>query len=80
MSRSITIRRWHVELHQRALHLQQIPDPNCPDCVGYGGWWDGGPDGESPEPVACHCTDHLRHWRIPLWRRDRSQCSDIAPF
>ncbi|MFB7500086.1 hypothetical protein ACFC09_36305 [Streptomyces sp. NPDC056161] len=73
-------RRWRVELYQRAVHLQQIPDPNCRYCDGAGGWWDGGYDGESPEPVTCHCTDRLRHYRIPLWRRTTADYATEAPF
>ena len=76
----IRIGRWHIELYQRAIHVQQIPDPECPACDGEGGWWDGGYGCESPEPVTCSCTERLRHLRIPLWRRTQADYTAEAPF
>lgn len=76
----IRIGRWTVEVYQRAIHIQQVPNPNCRDCGGEGGWWDGGWDGESPEPVPCACTARLRHYRLPLWRRPSFDYSTEAPF
>lgn len=61
--------RWEIDWHQRAIHIQEIPDPNCDSCHGDGGWWDTTVSRIYPDPVTCHCTDNLRHIRIPLWRR-----------
>lgn len=75
-----TIGRWAIELSYRAIHIQQTPDPKCPDCDGEGGAWDGGLGQESPDFFPCNCTAALRHYRIPLWRANPKDYSTEAPF
>jgi len=69
MSHSITIRRWRLELSQRAIHLVRQPDPNCPDCAGDGGYQ------VSEHGIAdydlCHCWSP-NGYRIPLAPRRRN--------
>ncbi|MFD8919405.1 hypothetical protein ACFV0Y_16500 [Streptomyces sp. NPDC059569] len=63
----IRIRRWQVELYQRAIHVTREPDPNCPDCGGMCGGWSGNAQRASWDE--CHCLDDIRTWRLPIWRR-----------
>lgn len=65
MDHTIHIGRWAVELHWRAIYLQQRPKPDCTDCAGRGTTdylWQA--DSET-----CPCWDPYRTKRIPLWRR-----------
>lgn len=61
------IGRWHIEWHQRAIHITREPDPNCPNCNGSRGGWIG--TNTHADWDECQCLDQLRTWRIPLWRR-----------
>lgn len=70
--------RYGIDYHRRAIHIQQTPDAHCRDCHGAGGWWEPSPTG--PDPVTCHCTDRLRHIRIPLWRQPRRHRYEETPF
>jgi hypothetical protein len=78
MQRVLTIRRWNVELHRRAICVTETPNPNCLECNGRGGWYEPHPMG--PDPVACHCLDGLRNYRIPLWPRTKTTYAEEVPF
>ncbi|MFE9337712.1 hypothetical protein [Streptomyces sp. NPDC007063] len=69
--RTLTLGRWVIEWHQRALYITRQPDPNCTKCGGdQANWWFDGPDWEP-----CTCIDQLRVWRIPLtpWRHRETE-------
>jgi hypothetical protein len=76
-TRTLRLGRWQLEYHRRALHLTQVPDPDCRDCQGRGAWRPGhfGADWHQ-----CPCLDQLRVWRVPLWRRELRTYAQEPPF
>ncbi|MEV8403571.1 hypothetical protein [Streptomyces niveus] len=73
----IRIGRWHIEYHQRAIHIVREPAPNCPDCNGTGGGWIG--TSQHADWDECACLDDVRTWRLPLWLRATRQYTE-EPF
>lgn len=81
---TITIGRWQIELHQRAIHIQKLADPKCSRCEGSGAIETG--SGEylldhhwAPDIEPCHCWDPGAGTRIPLWPR-RAAHAERYPF
>lgn len=68
---NIRIGRWHLEWHQRAIHITRLPDPDCPDCGGTGGGWAAAAGRFTTDWDECHCLDQLHTWRLPLGPRGR---------
>ncbi|MFF5445427.1 hypothetical protein [Streptomyces sp. NPDC012888] len=70
MRNSITIRRWRIDLYERALYLQKQPNPRCADCGGKGHveYGPGYHDGEEPYFAPCDCWDPFHNIRIPVGR------------
>lgn len=88
-NRLLRLRLAYVTWPRPRVVLADTPRPDCPDCLGEGGWYDGQPadPDDAPYEVTCDCWGSRRTlFPVPrvLARRLRAArgdgWSDVAPF